>query len=254
MYARRWPDSARDGQSGSRAGGPPVSAPPVFANKIGHCAATWWMVAPNAGLYQHPGRARYYAMTSRRTAGFSWRSRIDGSATQTSTSASGGHGTNRQCGGHWQRHRDIQGAQYVCRDGHDRIFCPARHERRIGSCPPAKPNHLSRRMRSQAIPPRNPFAIAREGSLFADLGTATKPCPQKENRHTGEHRAISRDRNSRTRGGIWRTTPNRRRQVFSRRNGTLPAPNADGITLAPDGSCTQPKTDVTTGVTNWSRL
>ena len=218
----------------------------VFADKIGH--ARHLVVAPNGVVYINTWSGRYYGNDKPHDGGFL--------VALQDTTGSGHADINKRFGDTVQTGSAggtgigiYKGALYV--EMNDRILRYAMSDGSI--VPTGKPDVIVSGMPLTGDHPMHPFAIDAQGSLFVDLGTATNSC-QKENR-TANTPGDKPCTELETRGGIWRYDANKTGQVFSpAERYATGIRNADGITLAADGTlyATQHGRDQLGD--NWSRF
>ena len=225
---------------------PPGFCATVFADTIGH--ARHLVVAPNGVVYINTWSGRYYGNDKPHDGGFL--------VALQDTTGSGHADINKRFGDTVQTGSAggtgigiYKGALYV--EMNDRILRYAMSDGSI--VPTGKPDVIVSGMPLTGDHPMHPFAIDAQGSLFVDLGTATNSC-QKENR-TANTPGDKPCTELETRGGIWRYDANKTGQVFSpAERYATGIRNADGITLAADGTlyATQHGRDQLGD--NWSRF
>ncbi len=225
---------------------PPGFCATVFADKVGH--ARHVVVAPSGVVYINTWSGRYYGNDKPHDGGFlvalqdttgSGHADVNKRFGDTvATGSAGGTGIGLYKGSLYAEMND-RIVRYAMSDG---SVVPTGKADVIVSGLPLTGDH-----------PMHPFAIDAQGSLYVDLGTATNSC-QKENR-TANTPGNKPCTELETRGGIWRYDANKTGQVFSpAERYATGIRNADGITLAPDGTlyATQHGRDQLGD--NWSRF
>jgi glucose/arabinose dehydrogenase/mono/diheme cytochrome c family protein len=103
-----------------------------------------------------------------------------------------------------------------------------------GIAPSGKPSTIVSKLPLGGDHPMHPFAIAQDGSMYVDVGTATNAC-QAKNRQAkvpGADPCTELE----TRGGVWRYDANKTNQVFSTSDRYATGiRNAVGLTIDPAG-------------------
>jgi glucose/arabinose dehydrogenase/mono/diheme cytochrome c family protein len=185
---------------------PPGFSATVFADKIGH--ARQLVVAPNGVVYVNTWSGVYYANKRPHEGGF---------LVALKDSTGSGHADVIQRFGKTYDEGSAGGTGIGIFDG--KLYAEAndRIERYTlpadGIAPKDAPEVVVKGMPITGDHPMHPFAIAADGSLYVDVGTATNSC-QPENRMTGIKGAepcVELE----TRGGIWRFDANGTAQIFS---------------------------------------
>jgi glucose/arabinose dehydrogenase/mono/diheme cytochrome c family protein len=184
---------------------PPGFCATVFADDIGH--ARQLVVAPSGVVYVNTWSGSYYGDKPPHPGGFLvalQSTNGDGKANIIQR-----FGATAEAGGHGGTGIALyRGALYA--EEADRI---ERYALSGAAITPSRPEVIVSGLPLTGDHPMHPFAIAADGALYVDLGSATNSC-QGRNRQL-ESRGIKPCTELQTRGGIWRYSADNTRQRFS---------------------------------------